>query len=73
MELRQELENQRTEFSQRLQNLREEVESERGALQQRLKDVERKEEDRRHQLEKDVAGEGEKSLHLGKRSFRRST
>lgn len=38
VELRQELENQRTELSQQLQNLRAELESEGGALQHRLED-----------------------------------
>ncbi|MEQ2221823.1 hypothetical protein ILYODFUR_019551, partial [Ilyodon furcidens] len=50
VELRQEMENQRAEFSQQLQNLRAEVESEGRALQLRL------EEERRHQLEEEVAG-----------------
>ncbi|XP_047232878.1 kinesin-like protein KIF20A isoform X2 [Girardinichthys multiradiatus] len=50
VELRQEMENQRAEFSQQLQNLRVEVESEGRALQLRL------EEERRHQLEEEVAG-----------------
>ncbi|KAM4715918.1 kinesin-like protein KIF20B isoform 2-T3 [Anableps anableps] len=52
VELRQELENQRAEFNQQLQNLGAELESQGGALQHRLKEEER----RRQLLEKEVAG-----------------
>ncbi|XP_044034097.1 kinesin-like protein KIF20B isoform X3 [Siniperca chuatsi] len=73
VELREELANQKAEFSRQLQSLRAELESEGGALRERLEEMERSEEERRRNQESEreelrrVASEKEKLMEESRR------